>query len=453
MSEGNAQSGKKTEELKTGALGLLSTTGIGIGGCVGSAIFVFASITIMLTGPLSIGVWLYAGIATIIIALCGAELAVAFPKAGGIAYYPTETLGPNRTIRKFFGFIAGWIYILNMVNGVAVSCYGAALYLSSMYPILTGQLMSLIFVIACITMNVLGVRLTGWINTILTILLTAALVIFIGWGATKINPAFYQPFVSGYQGWNGFLPSVMISWLGYTSWIPIVLAAEEIKNPQKTIPRAIGISLTLVALIYVGVMLVCAGVAPWTNYTSGLGNTAPLTFAALKFAEPNAGIATALVGWGGWLASITTAIVLMLGGSRVIFAMGRSGAFPPVVSRIHGSFKTPWIALLIMGIISVIWVLAPMVMTTLAAFGGIAMGSVLVITVISLIGLRKYRSEIKPAFRLPGGYVIPILALIILLSALVTVQQTAFLIWLGWVVIGIIYFIIRYGTKRELLQK
>jgi APA family basic amino acid/polyamine antiporter len=431
--------------LKSGTLGVRESVAICIGGMVGIAVFVLSPTTAMLSGPAAVLVWVLAGVLMYIIALNFIELATAFPKAGGIYIYPYETFGRRNGPRTFFSFLTGWIYWFTF--GVIAQTVGAiylAQLIANFIPGFEAYTVpvAVMFIVLVWGINCLGIRPTGLANTVLTILLLALVITYIVVGVFNVNLDYYTPFVAGQMGWSGCLLSVTIAWLGYTAWIALTSVAEEVKEPQRTIPRAISIALPITAAFYFLILFVTFGAAPWTDFTpeNSFAFYAPLSYAASRF---GAGWLTPFISLAAIVAILTTMVVLFLDSSRVLLAMGRTGILPRPFAYVNKRFNTPIISLTFLLAVSVGVAMYPDVIYFLIQMGGGSFGIICVICSLSVIFLRKYRRDVKPSFRVPGGIILPIVAIIIIAVAMTQYEGIVYYLTLGWIAVGCIYYIIR----------
>jgi len=442
-------------ELRKAVLGLRECMLICIGGMIGIAVFVLSSITATLAGPSAVLIWVVAGGLMFIIALNFAELATAFPRAGGIYVYPYETFGGGSGLGVFVSHLTGWLYwftfgvLANVIGAIFIGQYvaifipGAAAYSTYIAVVV------LVFVWA---LNLVGVVPTGIVNTILTACLIAIMLIYVCVGLPAVNLAYYHPFISGYMGSRGFLVGVTIAWLGYTAWISITSIAEEIKEPQKTIPKAISFAIFAVASIYFLVLFVTFGLAPWSEFTekNPFGYYSPFSYAASKLGVP---WVTPLVSLAAILAITTTMIVLVLDSSRVLLAMGRTGMLPTIFSRVNERFKTPWFSLTFLTVVSIAFVTQPpWVVQYLIQMGGGSFGVIIFISCICVIYLRRWRPEVKAKFRMRGSYILPLAAMCIIGVAMTQYDSIVYYLTGGWIAIGCIYYLLRYLTKSGVFK-
>ncbi len=424
-------------------LGLLDSVVLCVGGMVGAAIFVFPGSTGRLVGPAAVLAWLLAGVLMLAIALCYTELALAFPRAGGPAVYPYETFGPNPTVRRFFGYLEGVSYAVGWTFAVTVSALAVADYLAVLVPGAAGHTVpvALLAVALCLLVNLVGVDVTSRANLALSAFVLAVLVAFAGVGLATLQPRHFDPVVRGSS--TGFLAATSIALTAYGAWTAIPAAVEEIRAPERSVPRAIVVSLVVTTVLFTLVVAAIHGVVPATAFVEGgSAVTAPLGTAAERLG----------VGWLGGLlplaaivAIFTTMLVGTLSAGRVLLALGRQGALPGAFAAVDSRFGVPWVGLTAVSAVAAGLALFPdyfyrlLVIATL-----VGTGLPYAINVGSFVGLRYYRTDVEPPFRAPGGLWLAAVALLALVVAMVGLGSTEVVWSLG--ALGVIcgYYVVRH---------
>jgi APA family basic amino acid/polyamine antiporter len=325
------------------SLSLFDMTMIAIGSSIGSGIFLTpALIAHQLDSPLWIlGLWLLGGVMTLCGALTFAELGAMLPQAGGVYRFLTEAYG------GLAGFLYGWAYFL-VVNTGALAALAVAFstYFGYFVPLTpTGQLLVAIGGIILVTIiNVLGVKAGGIFSDIFTVLKLAGIAILLGagfvWGSSATTN-----FLSPISKSGGTLTSaltlafVSVLW-SYGGWQHATFTSAEAKNPQRTVPRALILGASVVALVYVATnvayMLLLS--------PAQIGNSPRVAADALS----------AVMGpIGGTIISVTIFIstfgttgIYTLTAPRIYYAMANDGVFFKKVAEVHPRFHTPMFAIL-----------------------------------------------------------------------------------------------------------
>ncbi|MFB6196375.1 MAG: APC family permease [Haloplanus sp.] len=437
MSDSTAESGLNRD------LGLLDAVLLSVGGMVGASIFFYPGATGRAIGPAAILAWIGVGALMIVVGLLYAELAMAFPRAGGPAVYPFETLGPNRAIRSFASYLEGVAYSFGWTFAITVSALSIATYLSIMFPAASGYTIpiAVLSIVASCAVNLVGVRLTSRANLLLAALLLTVLVIFVADGLAHASPANYHPFVTGST--SAFFAAMGFAMTGYGAWTAIPSAVEEIRDPSRNVPLAIVVSLVVTMALYGAVLVALHGVLGPEAFTAGsLALQAPLGAAAAAFGST--WLATYVLPAGAVVAIFTTMLVGTMSASRVLLAMGRNGALPRPFARIHSRFNVPWVALTTVSAVAAVMAMLPgyfYELETIAALVGTAIPYT--INILSFVGLRYYRTDVSPSFRAPAGPLLATVAFAVVVVAIVGLGATNVVWSLGALAVVAGYYVIR----------
>jgi amino acid transporter len=297
---------------------------------------------------------------------------------------------------------------------------------------ISGKVIISIVIILLSYLNYLGVRVGAGINNFLSIakIIPLLLFVFIGFAHTKIQNLTGQPIPSLPLISLGFLQVLYV----FTGFEEMPVPASEVKEPRKTIPHAYFIVLISVALIYILIQYVAQAACP------GIINQkdAPLAFAAQSFAGTFGGI---LLGLGAVISMAGVNSGIALTGPRSLYALSRDRYLPGVLSKIHPQFQTPYISIIVNSSI----VLALTLSGTYAQLiCMVSLASLLqyIPTCLAVIVLRKRKPEIERKFVIPGGYIIPVIAVITCILLFIQASMYEIIISLLLPVIAIpIYFI------------
>jgi basic amino acid/polyamine antiporter, APA family len=379
---------------------------LSVGGMVGSSLFFFPAFTGQWVGPAAILAWLSAGIGMISIALCYTELATAFPESGGPAVFPTKTLGTNAAVRRFASYMEGTSYALGWVFGVAASAWYVANYLGSI-PQLAGArshtvVFGLVAILASLAITIAGIDVTKRMNLVLTAFILAVLTIVAGVGLANGNPSNTTPFVTG--SGTQFFAAVGVAITGYGAWTVVPATAGEVRDPNRTIPRAIVGSLLLTTTFYTVIVLALhLTVSPSAFQSGNLVTVAPLSAVVVDAGLPL--FANYLLPVAALIAIFTTILVGMTSSSRVLAALAERNLFPNAFAATSERTNAPYVSLCAVAVGAAAVVVGKQIV------GGIVLaalvGTVLpyAINIASFVGLRVYRSDVTVPFRAPGGLV------------------------------------------------
>ncbi|MBC7219748.1 MAG: amino acid permease [Hadesarchaea archaeon] len=443
---------KKGELAKE--LGVLEAFLLSVGGMIGGAIFVLGAQTGMIAGPSALLAWALAGLLMFIIALVLVEQTTAFPRAGAIPAYAMETFGKSFAVRSFASFLGGWGSLIGQWFGVPFSAMYVGGYVVSIVPSLAGYetVITLLVLTFAFLLNLSGISITGKANAVLTVLLLVLMLSFFVRGAPAVDLNNYSPFFA--TGGINFLKAIPIAALGFGAWLSILAAAEEVKNPEKTLPKAIGLSILVTTVFYILMLFPLYGTVSWQEFTpeNPFAFWAPLSYAAAKFAPTESWVQLA-ISLAAILALITTTIALMLLASRVIYGMGKIGIFPSQCGYVWQRTRSPAVALIIVYVVSMILGANPDWVMAIIVIGSVMYAIGFLIGILSHIGLRINRKDVKPPFRVPGGIGFSVIAFVALALLLVNVSTLEIWYSLLAIVIGIVYFVIRYVSKTGVFAK
>lgn len=443
---------------KQGKLGLLSTTTILIGGMIGSAIFSLSGVTIATAGPASILSWIVAAIILFAFALLTAELATTFPRSGGVFVFPAKTLGKTEKQGKLWGWISAWAYIFGCIAGAAFSAYFVGDYLAKAIPALEPYVIyfALAAVLFAGIVNISKVTAMGKINTVLTIGLGITMLVFVvvafssgKWDASLMKPFFSQ----GSGGVTGFMSAIPIAMVAFGSIVAAAYMVGEIKNPRKTIPKAMAIAMIVVVILYIAMITATLGLitAGFLNTPANMGfQWAPMTAAAIFNLSATPWLIPVIT-VAAILALLTTIIVVMALAGRTIEATAESGILPRFLAKKNEKTNVPVNAQLTVMVIVGIFAAMPSAMWMIVNFGALCNAIVIAIICITVIAARKKNPDAKDIFKAPGGNALPIITFIVIIAAYIPdILNGGWQLWAytaGYFVIGlIIYFI---GTKTH----
>ena len=471
--------------------GMLRVLGVGdlvmlsIGAVIGAGIFaslgtaaageVAADGTIIRAGagPALIISFLLLGVVCGLAALCYAELASMIPTSGSAYAYTYATMG------EFLAWIIGWDLILEYAIGnvaVAVawsgyfssllSAFGISLpgWLSHGYfqvkmaadpalhslmdtaphifgmPVLLNLpafvIVGLVTALLCI-----GVKESTRANNIMVIIKLAVLTLFVVVGTIHIDPANYVPFAP--NGFRGIHQGAAIVFFAYIGFDAISTAAEETKDPQRTMPRGILIGLAVCTLIYMVVGAVATGLVPYLQLRSADPLAHALELAGLK-------TASWIVSLGAVVSMTAVLLVFQYGQPRIFFAMARDGLMPKWAAKLHPKYRTPHVTTIVTGVFVAVGALMAEENTiydltnigTLAAFALVCVG-------VLVLRIREPNRE-RP-FRVPFVWLVTLGGAGSCLFVMQGLPTRAWQMFGVWLLIGLaLYF--AYGYRHSVVR-
>jgi APA family basic amino acid/polyamine antiporter len=372
MEPSPAPGSPETEVTFARNLGLFDASMIGIGAMIGAGIFVLTGIAAGEAGPAALLAFALNGLVTLLTALSYAELASAYPKSGGgYAYIAKAFPGP-------VGFASGWMLWFCYIVACALYALGFGSYFWEFMQRYFSPLADLVFSLAghnapvlmitalvsiiFILVNMRGTAVTGNVENIITMAKIIILGIFIAYGLKRIfqipgeAAASFTPFPP--TGAGGVVIAMGLTFIAFEGYDLIATVAEEIKAPEKTIPRATLISLSVTVFIYLMILLVSIGAIQPESGKSwqflGQYQETAIARAAHSF-MPAFGVV--LIIFGGLLSTISALNATILASSRVAFSMSRDKMLPVSLSTIHTRRRTPHIAIAVTGAIVIVMAL------------------------------------------------------------------------------------------------
>jgi basic amino acid/polyamine antiporter, APA family len=317
-------------------LGLFDATAISVGAIIGAGIFVVTGIAAGLAGSALIVSMLIAAAISLFTALSFAELTAWQPKEGSIYEYAYQLISP------FAGFLVGWVWMLsNVFTGAAVSL-GFAHYLAALFPLVPVRWAAALLCIAFAAINVFGIRQSARFNNVIVVAKLLILAFFVIFGLTRVSLAHFVPFAPFKVG---VLYGACFIFFAYGGFARVAIIADEIKNPKRTVPRAIMLSLAISTIVYIGVGVVAVGLIGAPGLAS---SNSPLT-KAMEATHNNA--ASAVISAGALLATASVLLTSILGVSRMAYAMARRKDIPEALSKLHSKHGTPYYAIWISGVL------------------------------------------------------------------------------------------------------
>jgi amino acid transporter/nucleotide-binding universal stress UspA family protein len=467
MAEPKTQNNQDFEVSFSRSLGLFDASMIGIGAMIGAGIFVLTGIAAGEAGPGAILAFALNGAVTLLTALTYAELASAFPETGGgYSFIKKAFPGP-------VGFASGWMLWFSYIVACALYALGFGAYfwefVHSYFPYVTDAvfgvfghhvavvLMTALVCVGFVFLNAKGTAVTGKVENVITIAKIAILIVFILFGLKVIVGAptesfrAFTPFLP--KGFTGVVLAMGLTFIAFEGYDLIATVAEEIKAPEKNIPRATMISLTVAISIYLLILFVCIGaIRPEDGSASweflGKYQETAIVKAAAAF-MPAFGIA--LIIFGGLLSTTSALNATILASSRVAFSMGRDKMLPRSMAKIHPVKRTPHVAVFVTGVIVLIMSVAFPIQVVGSAASLMFLLTFALVN-FSLIALRRKHPEVKSAFRVPVYPHVPILA--ILLNLYLALYQYQFdprswFITIGWIVAGLFIYFLFFEKATE----
>ncbi|HUT00753.1 MAG TPA: amino acid permease [Candidatus Thermoplasmatota archaeon] len=406
------------------SLSLWQLTVMSVGIILGAGIYVILGEAAGLSGNY---IWLSFIIAAVVATLTAfsyAELSSRFPKAGAEYVYVENSFG-NRA-----AWLVAWLLLAGSVIGGATVAMGFAQYFSVIFhtPIIAIALIMLVIIIIIL---IIGVQQTAKITILFTAVEIAGLVIVIFIGIPYIGSVNY---FEAAQGLKGVIEAGVLIFFGYLGFEGITRLAEETKNPEKNIPKAIMYSMIITTVFYILVGISAVSVIPWQELATA---RAPLALVAQRvFGEQSFLILSVIA----LFSTFNTALMMLLTGSRLIYGIAQQEAIPKFFTMVGKRLRTPWIAIITIVVASMFFLFLGD-LKTIANLTNFTIFSVFIVINASVIYFR-YKKPITTGFRVPfhvGKFpVIPFLGIVTSIFMIANLTYDVLLLGLLLIVIGFI---------------
>lgn len=442
----------ETKKL-TKQLGALDLMFLGIGGIVGTGIFVLTGVAASTySGPALIISFLICGFACSLAALTYAELASMVPVAGSAYTYTYATMG------EALAWIMGWNLVLEYAVSAAAVASGWSGYFSGIfktigYPLpdaLTkvpqdGGLINLPAVVIAMFVTYMlyvGIKDSARLNNILVVVKLAALTLFLVLATPEVDAANWTPFMP--YGFSGVASGAAIVFFAFFGFDAVSTAAEETRDPKRDLPIGIIGSLVVCTVLYMAVGIVLTGVVSYTE----LNNPEPVAY-ALRHIGYNFG--SALVAVGALAGMTTVLIVFIFGQTRIFFVMARDGLLPDVLCKLHPKYRTPHVVTWMTGI-GVALVGGFVNLGVIAELANIGTMFAFILVSTGVMILRRKRPEMKRPFTCPAVWVVGPLAILSIGFLMFSLPQATWIRFVVWTAIGVVVYL-AYGRSRSPLAK
>ncbi|MCQ2374399.1 MAG: amino acid permease [Salinivirgaceae bacterium] len=469
---------------------------LGVGAIVGAGIFVLSGqVAAMYSGPAILLSFIISGIACAFAGLCYAEFASMIPISGSAYTYAYATLGElvawiigwDITLEYLFAGSAisvGWSgYMVSFLHDFGIDIPAALTASTGTHLIhlpvegwreLTPSIEDLIAsqgldintfeqttaivnlpAVAIITilmvMLIIGVRESATFNAAMVIVKVSAILLFAIVGFAFIKVENWQPFIPentgsfGEYGWSGIFRGAAVIFFAYIGFDAVSTAAQETRQPSRDLPVGILGSLGVATVLYILVAMVLTGI---------------VSYRFLNVADPIAVAVDAMGEKMFWLrpviklaavAGITSgALVMLMAQPRIFFTMSKDGLLPPILSRVHHRFKTPYVSTIVICILAAI-IAGTFSIGMLSEL--ISVGTLLAFCIVcgGVLILRKTEPDAPRPFRVPWVPAIPILGIVICFGQMLFLTKATWIRLIIWMLVGfIIYF--GYGRKHSKLN-
>lgn len=441
------------------SIGTFQLTMFGVGATVGTGIFFVLADAVPEAGPAVLISFLVAGVAAGLSAICYAELASAVPVSGSTYSYAYTSLGEFAAM--------GIAACLLLEYGVSISAVavGWSGYLNKLFENLFGwhipqalsaapwdsapgivNLPSVLLIVMCAVLLIRGASESATVNTIMVVVKLGVLAMFVVIALTAYNADHFAGFWdAGFHGIKAAAATIFFSFIGLDA---VSTAGDEVKNPQKTMPRAIIAALVIVTTVYILVAFAGIGSQPAAEFGSEEQRSAGLSV-ILEHITGGTWASTILAA-GAVISIFSVTLVVMYGQTRILFAMGRDGLLPPMFAKVNPTTMTPVnntivvavVTGLLAGFIPLDYLLDMVSIGTLVAF----------ITVsLAVIILRVREPNMARPFKVPLYPVTPVLSIGACIVVLWGLHWYTWVFFGVWVSVALIFYLL-WGRHHSALN-
>lgn len=313
---------------------------VGLGAIIGAGIFVVTGVAAGISGPAMIIGLIIAGIIASFNALSSAQLAAVYPHSGGTYEYGYQLLNPT------LGFSAGWMFLISKLSAAGVVAIGFGNYFYQLLPVIPPLYYAVAAVLILTIANYMGIKKAGILNlTIVSVTIFSLLYLIVS-GFPEIKKENFEPFTP--FGISGIAEATALLFFAFTGYARIATLAEEVKEPEKTIPRAVIITIVTAIILYVLISVVAIGVI---GAEAMAATKSPLQQVASSLSNP---FVSSVITLGASTAMLGVLLSQILGISRMMLAMGRRKDLPVFFEKIHAKNKVPHVGIFITGAIIIL---------------------------------------------------------------------------------------------------
>lgn len=401
------------EKKETGKLGVLPCVAILTGGCIGSAIFSLSGMTMYYAGPAVILTWVIAAVILGLYGIMVAELSIRYPRSGGVFVFPAKAMS------KGWGFISAWGFVISNIIAVAFSAIYVATYLGVGFEVFAPYQvpLAIISIVAVTILNLMKITDAGKFNNVLVGLLVITMILFAG--IALFHPNFnwgnFSNFFDGGMGKFGWIQAIPNAMVAYGSVVAIAFMVSEVKNPNRTVPKSMAISLSVVVILYLLMIVGTLGHIDTQFLIDNPGMRFIPMYAAAWTSMSSIPWLSKLISISAFIALITTMLVVQFMNARTLASMAEDDMMPKFFSKTNKN-DVPSIACLVCAGLSIILSCFPSTTELLVNLGSLTSAVSMVIVCMSLAKSRQQMEHVPGNYRAPGGNALVYITMVVIIA-------------------------------------
>jgi APA family basic amino acid/polyamine antiporter len=408
-----------------------------VGVILGAGIYVIIGEAAGLGGN---GLWLSFILAALVASFTGlsyAELSSRFPKAGAEYVYVENSFG------KMPAWITGWLIIVGSIIAAATVAVGFANYFSALFhtSIIAIAVATLV---VCGIILIAGLKETAFITILFTLIEASGLVVIIFIGMPYLGSVDYFNLA---QGLEGVIKAGVLIFFSYIGFESITRLAEETKEPEKVIPKAIILSIVITTIIYILVGIAAISVVSWQDLSKA---EAPLALVAQRVYGNQIYVALSII---ALFSTFNTALVTLLSGSRLVYGIAKYKALPGIFLSTGEKIHTPWFAILTVLFASIIFIFVGD-LATIANLTNFTIFTIFILCNAAVIYLR-YKKPVERGFKTPINIgkvpLLPLLGIATSLFMLINLPINVLILGFVLIIIGFVFHIVLKCSVNESL--
>ena len=423
--------------MESKKLGFWSIVLLGINGIIGSGIFLLPNKAMAIIGPASLFVMLFDMLLVLAITFCFAEASGLFKENGGAYIYAKEAFG------DFIGYEVGFLSWATRIIAFSTMSVGFATALGGLIPSLNTDMMkniiiSVIFIVLAV-INLLGIKLYEVIQNLATIAKILPFILFIGMGIFYIEPVNFTPLVpNGVYTPGSFGAAAVMLFFAFTGFESLAVAAAEMENPQKNLPKATLITIFTVSAIYI-LLLACAiGIMGYDLADT----TAPVQAAFTRIAGA---FGTTIVAAGTLISIGALCIASSFITPHSGLALAEQHMLPAFMAK-RNRFGAPYWCIIVSTIVAML-IGYTGGFAFLASISVVSRFSQYIPTCLSIMVFRKKMPDAPRVFKIPFGPVIPVIALLVSFWLLAQAKPQQLLIGFGAAIVALPFYFLVHRKK------